>query len=128
MSSGSGCMQTARLAGPLPVCRTGRACFDGLEFDQDRDKQIVFVYPRRVLAGNGTTEYLEVLAPLGYSVRAVNDAEFSAANLESARLVIFPHGAAGFRDSSFARMQEFVNGGGCVWPTMTRCCVTRWGV
>ena len=87
----------------------------GLEFDQSPDRAVVFVYPKRFLAAKGIAEYIDVLAPAGYRLRAINDSEFAEADLGGARLVIFPHGAAGYRDESFERMRTFASEGGCVW-------------
>jgi hypothetical protein len=88
---------------------------NGLEFDQTLDEQVVFVYPKRFLADRGASEYLDLLARRDVRVRGINDADLEKAELRHARLMIFPHAAVGYRESSFRRMRDFAASGGCVW-------------
>jgi hypothetical protein len=78
------------------------------------NRQVVFVYPKTFYAGEGTTEYLDVLYQNRVPFRAVNDADLARADLAAAKLVILPYTARGYRESSWKRLRQFAEKGGAV--------------
>ena len=87
---------------------------DGVSFDQQANRQVVFVYPKTFYVGEGTTEYLHALYNNRVPFCAVNDADVAGADLAAAKLVILPYTARGYRESTWRRLRDFAAHGGAV--------------
>ena len=60
------------------MLRNWAVLLDGVSFDQQAERQVVFVYPKTFYAGEGTAEYLDALYSHRVPFRAVNDADLAA--------------------------------------------------
>ena len=106
------------------MLRNWAVLLDGVSFDQQANRQVVFVYPKTFYAGEGTADYLNVLYNHHVPFRAVNDADFAHADLAAARLVVLPYTARGYRESTWRRL-PLPKRAERWWPTTIHCSSTR---
>ena len=97
------------------ILRNWALLLDGISFDQSTNHQVIFIYPRSVLAGKGLVEYLDVLYQKNIPFCAVNDIDLAVTDLSRTQLIIVPLSGLGYRRNTWVKLRQFAENGGVVW-------------
>lgn len=87
----------------------------GLSFSQEFHRQVVFIYPKRTVAGAGCREYFEFFRTENIPFIGVNDKDFSEYDLSHTIVVFAPYYGIGYRQSTYERLVSFAEEGGVVF-------------
>ena len=95
---------------------------ENLSVDQTRNRQVVYVYPKAFLDGNGSVEYLDTLWREHIPFTTIGDKEVKDFDFSHTKVVILPLCGVGYREESYEALRKFAEMGGTVWAHNDSLC------
>jgi len=99
----------------MVTMRNWALLLDGMNVEQQAERQVALVYPKSVIGGPHITAYTDMLWNNKVRFCAFNDRDMATADLSQTALVILPYAAKGYRQATWNRLREYAAKGGIVW-------------
>ena len=107
--------------GMMPI-KNWNLFLEGISVDQTQNRQVVYVYPKTFLDGNGSVEYLDTLWREHIPFLSLGDSEVKDFDFSRTKVVILPLCGVGYREESYEALRSFAASGGVVWAHNDSAC------